>query len=93
MTQENDLPDLPLVIGPVTVDTRGTLTGIAGGWEAIKIAQRTFQKKYCPSCIHYDPTKQEFKTKGHQNNPDNCLYHWTDFLGRCWNYRKEVNDD
>ena len=89
MFTENELPEKPLVTGPITIDSYGNIAGIAGGWNAIKIAQRTFQEKYCKSCIHYNQTLKDFKQKGHPGteDPDDCFYHWTDPLGSCCNYR------
>lgn len=84
---EHDLPDKPCITGPVTIDAKGNLTGIAGGWQAVKIAQKVFQQKHCYYCIHYDFIKNDFKTKGHPNDPENCEHHWTDIMGTCWNYK------
>ena len=86
-TTEDDLPDKPLTTGRIMLGPDGTLEGIAGGFQAIKIAQRIFQQKYCCHCAYFDKTRSDFKEKGHQNNPDDCLYHWTDVLGACWNFR------
>ena len=82
---ENDLPDKPLITGRTSIDAEGNIEGIAGGWNAIKIAQRVFQQKHCPHCGHFDQEKKDFKKKKPDNLED-CLYHWTDILGQCWNY-------
>jgi hypothetical protein len=80
MTEEN-LPDKPLIIGRTSLDAEGNIGGIAGGWNAIKIAQKVFQQKHCPNCGHYSQEKKDFREKNHPNNPEDCLYHWTDILG------------
>lgn len=83
---ENDLPDRPLITGRIAVDSEGNIEGIAGGWQAIKIAQKVFQEKNCPNCGHYNQRERDFKKKGHPSNSEDCLWHWTDILGQCWNY-------
>lgn len=70
----------------VTVDGQGNMSG--SSWEQVKQYQSEFQKEYCPSCFYFDPEKNDFKEKGHQNDPDNCKNHWTDIAGQCWNYQE-----
>lgn len=48
--------------------------------------QKEFQADFCNSCVHFDIQRQGFKEKGHQNNPDDCVKHWTDIVGICFNY-------
>lgn len=56
------------------------------GLNALKSLQKEFQQKYCSSCGHFDPDKGDFRQKGHLNDPKDCRYHWTDYLGQCQNY-------
>jgi len=57
-------------------------------WDQIKQYQKEFQEEFCPSCFSFDPEKNDFKEKGHQNNPEDCKHHWTDITGQCWNYQE-----
>ncbi len=70
----------------VTVDGEGNITG--SSWDQIKRYQLEFQQEYCPSCFRFDPAKNDFQEKGHQNDPNDCKSHWTDIAGQCWNYQE-----
>jgi len=70
----------------VSVDGDGKISG--SSWDQIKQYQKEFQQEFCPSCFHFDPKKNDFREKGHSNNPKNCKRHWTDIAGQCRNYRK-----
>ena len=70
----------------VTVDGSGNIGG--SSWSQIKQYQLEFQKEFCPSCYYFDPEKNDFKEKGHKNNPEDCKAHWTDIAGQCWNYHE-----
>jgi hypothetical protein len=72
---------------------KGILVGPGGeicgaSWDEIKLYQKEFQKEFCPSCVHFDLEKNDFKEKGHPNDPNDCKHHYTDIIGQCWNYRK-----
>ena len=54
--------------------------------ENIKGLQIQFQMEYCKACEHYDKEKEDFKNVGHPNNPLDCINHYTDIVGDCWNY-------
>ncbi len=54
--------------------------------------QDRFQKEYCPSCIHYDRTRNTFREKGNAYRADDCRWHGTDLTGTCWEYRQERPD-
>lgn len=54
--------------------------------------QDRFQKKYCPSCIHYDRTRNTFREQGNAYRVDDCRWHGTDLAGTCWEYRQERPD-
>ncbi|MBI2406320.1 MAG: hypothetical protein HYW56_02170 [Candidatus Harrisonbacteria bacterium] len=56
-------------------------------WRALKTAQRAFQKQYCPSCVRWNLRKGGFAATGHPNDPADCISHWTDIMGTCWNYK------
>lgn len=57
------------------------------GWDEIKQWQSEWQKRFCRYCVHYDITANDFREKGHKNEPENCKLHWTDIIGACWNYK------
>jgi len=62
-------------------------------FDGIKKLQEEFQKKYCPSCERYDPVKKDYVEKGHENNPEDCIRHWTDILGECWSYKPRKGEE
>ena len=49
--------------------------------------QTEFKQEFCSLCIHLNTDTGEFREKGHQNDPQDCKFHWTDIVGQCWNYR------
>jgi hypothetical protein len=58
---------------------------------ALKELQKEFQRKYCPTCIHYDMQNNQFLEKGNSADEEDCRYHFTDFLGNCWNFKERKN--
>lgn len=56
-------------------------------FKGMKELQIEFQEKNCKNCIEYDFIKNDFKDKMHDNDPEDCKWHWTDILGNCWNYK------
>ena len=54
--------------------------GIEGNdWETIKRWQKEFQDEFCAFCKNFEIRRL----------PDGkCELHWTDIIGRCWNFRE-----
>jgi hypothetical protein len=78
-------------VDALAMSTRGVSADLSEGdkeiFDGIKELQKEFQEKNCKNCKEYDLVKNDFKEKGHVNDPKDCKYHWSDILGNCWNYK------
>lgn len=56
----------------------------------LKKYQSEFQSEFCESCISWANERNTFIQIGHPNNPIDCIDHWCDIIGQCWNYRRKA---
>lgn len=75
----------------VTIDSRDSMEGLS--WDILRKWQKEFQEDFCKDCINFDLDRQYFINKDHPNNLQDCISHWTDIVGVCWNFKHRVTGE